>query len=65
MSIILALILAVTADLWSEKFLAVLVIIKNYFLSSDTAYANRYYIQLGGVADYFNNILWGPWVSIV
>lgn len=65
MSIILALILAVTADLWSEKFLAVLVIIKNYFLSSDTAYANRYYIQWGGVADYFYNIAWGFWVSII
>lgn len=65
MSIILALILAVTVDSWSENFLAVLVIIKNYFLSSDAAYANRYYIQWGTIADYFNNILWGVWVSIV
>lgn len=61
---ILALLLAITIDSWNDKFLVVINIIKNYFLSSDISYANRYYIQWGTVLDYFSNILWGVPISI-
>lgn len=64
-SIILALILSITIDMWSDQFLIIIDIIKNYFISSETSYANRYYIQWGTITDYFNNIVWGSWVSIV
>ncbi|HEI6963944.1 TPA: hypothetical protein SK282_000529 [Yersinia enterocolitica] len=64
-SVILALILSVTVDMWSDQFLIIIDIIKNYFLSSETSYANRHYIQWGTITDYFNNIVWGSWVSIV
>lgn len=64
-SIISALLLALTENLWSAPFLSVLDIIKNYFLTSDIAYANRYYIEWGTVSDYFDNILWGSMVSII
>lgn len=65
LSTILMLILAITVDTWSIKFLTVLDIIKNYFLSSDTSYANRYYIQWGTISNYFNNMVWGFFISIV
>lgn len=63
--VILSLVLAISIDSWCDKFLVVINIIKNYFLSSDTSYANRYYIQWGTVFDYFDNILWGVPVSII
>ncbi|HHB1471755.1 TPA: hypothetical protein ACOFFI_000304 [Yersinia enterocolitica] len=64
-SVILALILAITIDFWNDKFLGILGVIENYFLSSDVAYANRYYIQWGTVSDYVENIFWGVPMSII
>ncbi|MFJ1227685.1 hypothetical protein AB8P62_21305 [Yersinia enterocolitica] len=64
-SMILTLILAITIDFWGDKFLVVINIIKNYFLSSDVSYANRNYIPWSTVLDYFNNILWGIPVSLI
>ncbi|AYX15286.1 hypothetical protein EGX44_08865 [Yersinia pseudotuberculosis] len=64
-AIMLFLVLALTVNIWSAQFLSVLDTIEGYFLAYDASNSNRYDIEWGTISDYFYNITWGFFISII